>query len=461
MRKDKSFILLISLMIILCLISLYYESNKFYGVKEFEYFIIKSNNTDYSEIVKETDDGFIFGRMKIHKEGDTNSENLYVPCIEKYNDVGELIWEKEFNYPIEASYITLLEVMKDNSIVFYIEKDNVDKERSKDYKSYVFKSEKYKSYLLKCDKYGKELWKKDFNNKLLFPYTTYLWYFGFNNFYKNNVFVVGDNGEIYRIENKVLEGIFTVTKLGENGDVLKEKSYDWNHKFIASALFNKNIGIVLNTPYSRQISNILRTTEETYVKDGIISCLGENLDLKWKSYGYYDTKMKISNELIFAHSISTPLTSSMMSFPFLRILDNNGKDFERNRNVKEKELGWVRFADRIYVLQNDDYITYTNDSIAIFNKDGNMISVIEGLDSRSIKISSTNDGGFVLILQREVKELYLFHPENTFDTERVVMKFDNEYSLEWEESIDMYKNSAKEDLVFPLSNGKLVIIEKE
>ena len=427
MRKDKSFILLISLMIILYVVSFfYYESNKF------EEIIIKCNHSAVSEIVKETDDGFIFGRMKLYKEGDVISGNLYVPCIEKYNDEGVLIWEKEFSYPIEAKSFNKLEVLKDNSIVLLM---------ISNFNSHSKKSEIYKSYLLKCDKNGKEIWKKYFDNSLLGP----------------SKLVIGDKGELYLIKKMSNDRSITITKIRKDGDVVKEKSFDWGDIFFRRAMYNKAFGIVLITPCSAQIRNTTKPNEEFFEKDGIIKCIDENLNLKWNSYDCYDGKMTIFDECIYATKNNTLPDLSSTSPSTLKILDKNGNDI-RKTNPRPYYL------NDIITLQDYDFVLSNNHSIIILNRNGDEILEHYYKEMCPKKIIKTNDGGFFLMTCTGYMKMIPIKPMvssiRLYYTECVVMKYDNQYRLEDHKTYNRYENVALEDLIFPLSNGKIVIIKK-
>ena len=416
-----------------------------------EEIVIKSNSTDFSEIVKETDDGFIFGRMKIYKEGDTNSKTLYVPCIERYDDEGELIWEKEFEYPLKGTYINKLQVLKDNSIVFCVSEKNAKNNKTYSIKRdekdvYLIendnfdeeKFEDYKSYLLKCDENGKEVWKKDFNNKLL----------------SSSDFFISDNGETYIIENTKNDSYTTIKKYGKRGDFMCEKSFDWEDKNIIKVLYNKNIGIILQD-YD---SSVIAYTPNPGFNNCFITLLDENLSLKWRKQYYTIGSISTYNDHIYITHKNYNFYTATNPLDVLLTIDNNGN------YINSIIMGDY---DILNIFKNEDVIlggNYNNSYyIQIINKNNDSLTEIKDKKIISSKFTSTKDGGYILTLQHEVKEFE--QPENStlslYDTECVVMKFDNKYRLERKKTYDMYKDVAQEDLVFPLSNGKLVIIEKE
>jgi copper chaperone CopZ len=408
--------------------------------------------------IQELTDGYMFASLKKYEEksGTSNKKEYYLPIIQKFNKLGELIWEKQYENKINYGHINNLIVFKDNSFLFYVNATSYWQGGQ-----YIEQS----SLIVKCDKDGNIQWKKNLNDLT----GEMIQHIFINE--AQDILIVGEwmtkdgKSQVSKEEYMENEGFknIVITKLDMKGKIVNQKSLGgFCNNTLQNANYVKDLGIIIkgNTRPNNSNSFAIRYGEDI----DFIACVNEyTLDNNWvyhleEKYSFRHNKIFFKNNNIYV--VVPGETIYNKKYCSVKIINRYGKEL---KTIKINNLSSM-WQQSIELLGNNDIIfgfgnSNNNGSINIFDSKGKLKKKIENLKFSPNKIIPTNDGGFIVKSNRQIKTI----PQPAvissiwYDCEVVIVKYDSNYNLQWRKTYDSFKNSTLVDYVYPFNNGKVII----
>lgn len=409
------------------------------------------NSDPNSSMVKETDDGFLYGSMArpgaMAAVSVVSKDIKNVPQIKKIDKTGKVLWEKEYDHKSYSGRMNNLLVYPDGSFIFSIQTYPYSKGTE-----IVFE----KSFIIRCDAHGKELWKKDFED--------------YSGGLIQNLFLT-ENDEIiavgqWRVKNgrqtkDYVADDIVITKLDRDGNVLGKKGFGGSDfDSINTARYDREFGIIINGRTQSNDGDFAIGKDRRY--SDFIACIDEKLDLKWVAHAkenenfIYD-QLVVEKGYVYVHGVfakggGAPVTG------FIIKLDKNGKRVWTKSHVYSGMWG-----SAMSILKNGDIAIGSGQqnkgSIVIVDKNGSEKRIFGDLKFAPKTIVPTCDGGFIVIAIREIKCVPqpVYISSIWFDTEVVAVKSNSDYMVEWQKTYDRYKDTKDSDFALPLEDGSIMV----
>ncbi|WP_113676026.1 hypothetical protein [Vallitalea guaymasensis] len=400
-----------------------------------------------SSTIKKLSDGYIAVGLKKYMKSERLTKSkatfYYKPILQKLDETGKIVWNKELNQKIPSGSIRHLLVFEDDSFLFAV--DSYQKWMNGGKRTHE------NNCIIKFDKEGNQLWKQEFDN------------------YSNDMFqdiVLTDSEEILVI-GEWMKGSndIVITKLDSKGNIIKQKSFggsDYDTLYVSK--YDKDMGIVIKGRTSSQDGSFAIDSKKEDML--FVACIDEkDLKVKWvnhfeENYSPYD-QLYIDEGLVYV-AVDGGSTHSKENKGLIITIDNEGKVSNSITHIYPEHESW---ALAMIVLENDDVIVGCGNrnvgTLRIFDKSGREKKIIKNLKLSPNEIIPTHDGGFIVKSVREIKSI----PQPPiisciwFDHEVVIVKYDSDYNVQWRKTYDKYKESIEVEKVIPLKNGK-VIVEK-
>ncbi|TYQ13216.1 UNVERIFIED_CONTAM: hypothetical protein Cloal_4278 [Acetivibrio alkalicellulosi] len=408
-----------------------YKRLKDINAKSVNEILLNFDINTYGVVVKEALDGYIAASMT----NSTSEDQMLTPIIQKLNEDGKIIWEREYNYPVTNGQVTSMCNFTDGSFIFLVKINS------------YFSDYHENSFIIKCDKDGKEIWKKELSD-----FTEDMLKYMFVNS-EGDIFLVGETFNNIGISDIV------ISKLNAHGDFIKKSSFGGSDfETIYTASYNNELGII--------ISGISQSSDFEDIKRHhfwFVGCIDEELNLKWifpaeEKEIFLSEQLLVDKENIYVQGYFLA-EKDKSNVGFLLKLDKNGERVWSENIFTEM----FSFGRAMEVLENGNIIISAGiknkGSLVILNDSGKEIKRLDNLDYVANKIVSTFDGGFIVTAERNIKsvEQPVFISSIWYDTECVAIKYKSDYHIEWRKTYDKYKNEKGLDFVLPLRNGKIVL----
>lgn len=411
-------------------------------------------------VIKEDNSGNILAAGTIMK-GDDKKDSYpesYVKIM-KFDVNGKILWDRNYDVSVYWGWVSNLKITSSGDFIFTVDNSTYS-DPNKNWNTNF-------DYIVKCEKNGNVLWqnKYEYETESLFE----------------NLLITEDE-EIITIGISKFEGEQPLGKHkdGISDDVILMK-FDKNGKQQLQKRFGgSNFESCVYADYSMGTGVIFSCL--TYSRDGDIKCGSEqgktmqygrsllvgfdkNLNEKWQYFAEEDENFSFCPVIIDKDSIITlgdigkNRSSSIWKF------NNKGEKLWTLEmdNTKYSSLSSAKILDSGKIIafggRRDSMDSNWEEIIAIVNQSGKLEKVISNIKARDEDIQPTNDGGFLATYLQDVKALPQPKYQNriSMDLEKIAVKYDKNYKIEWRKTYDKYKNQEKIDLVFPLSDGRVII----
>lgn len=401
----------------------------------------------YGSVIRETGDGFLCG----DKAGPLTATSVSKaekanPRIRRLDRSGAVLWEKEYEYKTYSGRINNIAVCSDGSFVFSVESFPYFNDGGPIYE---------KSLLLKCDRDGNEIWRKYFDD--------------YTGEFFHNLFITKSNDIIAVGQWRTKDGVqvidaakddIVITKIDTDGNIIKQKGFGGgDFEMLNISKYDESLGILIN---GRSQSN----DGDFAIKDGrssdFIACVDDSLNLKWvnlagEDYSFIYDQLAVSEGSIYVLGSHNKGGGALVE-GFLLKLDSNGK------KAWQKSILYSGLWGRaLSILKNGDIAISAGQQnqgiIIVLDQSGMEKKRMEDLKFSPSGITPTEDGGFIVTSNREIKTVPQppYISSIWYDTELLAIKFKTDYTVEWRKAYDKYKDDRGSDFVLPLADGRMIV----
>ncbi len=414
---------------------------------------------EYNDIMEKTKDGFLHITMKtVPGTGTSQWSDKKIPLIRKLSSEGKIKWEKEYDYLTVSGYITNLIVYPDDGFLFSMQVHPYYTDNKQVVEN---------SILARCNSMGDMVWTYEFpdiSGAMLKKVLV-----GEN----DEIYVVGDWGmkDGVQTQDEVCDSI-VVTKFDGRGNLIEQKGFggsDFDNVENAWVIGDGSCLLpegskqepspIVIQGYTQSHDGDFAIGDEGRQRSGFIACITENMNVKWVFFPEEDIDFN-SNPFICDEGINLLCYERTGNDSFPGSLQKVGID---GQLLKKTDLYHGMWGHFISGLSTGDIVAGAgrqNDGIIIImDSNGNEKKRLDNLQYEPQNIFPINDGGFIITSTRAKKSV----PQPPlissiwYDTELLVVKYDNQYKIEWRKTYDRYVGQMGLDFAWPQKDGSILV----
>ncbi len=402
-------------------------------------------NGDRVEALK---DGFLHVQMKtVPETGSTEGSGMKKPIARKLDRKGNVVWEKEYDYPTFSGSVGSLVIYPDGGFVLSVQAFPIYNKQAPVYEN---------DAVIRCGEDGEVAWKREFEDysgglvKLVRTATN------------GDILVVGDGRmkDGAPTKEEVADSI-AVTRLDSGGNIIGQKVFggsDFDNVY--HAVYSEKAGLVILG--STQSHDGDFGVQDNTARSDFVACVNDALQVRWVVHAGYDKGFDIDAGILADEEGAMYVLGHKRegeSIPFKTLLTRISSD----GNISwERQISEDRWGRTVGQLENGDIIIgvgrQNNGIVKVFDTEGNEKYSSGELNMEPGTIYPTLDGGYIIMSTR-IKKTVPQPPIISsiwYDTELTLTKYGSDFKIQWRKTYDRYKNEIGADYAWPQRNGTIL-----